>query len=119
MLFLFNCVILKYFFSTFYITSKSENRDFVDQREKYILIKLRIQGEKDNWKNLGKVTRGRDVSTGDKMNRDRCANHNDLSDGKIPATQRGRGHVANVYNETGRRREYNPGKLCISLAKST
>lgn len=91
----------------------------MDQREEYILIKLRIQGEKDNWKNLGKVTRGRDVSTGDKMNRDRCANHNDLSDGKIPATQRGRGHVANVYNETGRRREYNPGKLCISLAKST
>ena len=61
------------------------------------------------------VTRGRDVSIGNGINRDRCTNHNDLSSGKIRATQRSRGHVANVYNETGRRRrKYNPGNLCVS-----
>ena len=74
-------------------------------------------------KNFEEVTRGRgDVSIGNGINRDRCTNHNDLSSGKIRATQRSRGHVANVYNETGRRcaESITRGtRVCISLAKST
>ena len=51
------------------------------------------------------IEAGKDVSIRDKIKRDRCTNHDDLSNGKILATQHGRGHVGNVYNETGRRRD--------------